>query len=452
MDSNELKENKFSNYSKIDGRIRQRLENTSFTFEKNNKKACLNCEAENKSKDNYCKSCGMNLWEISSSNQIENDLKNNLKIKNLCKKFDIPKLLLTSVSAIFILLIISIVLKVLVLSELGNISEIVNPLHIILGMNLGSISIYSLTMMGSNYINANLGIIILLICPVLALTVSNLIFMRNGEKNIKTTLRNSLGVGITYGLILGIISIITKVRSNPYNMLQYGYTIEFSYNFISILINGFILGFLCTFILGIKKKYKIENKYISIFKTAAKILIIGYITILIILFVLSLSNSTYLQELGLQIYVSELGFGVVISQLTAYMLAFANLIPVTIANNKISIFNIGSSPLFWDTKLVFFAVIALLALLILLAGYKLKSSYKAEGIKPVLCLSIFYSILIGILAIFTSVVIGGDIDLSNVLNYGSSIVMGLDVLSSMIISFIYSFVIALIGYKLNEFN
>ena len=92
-------------------------------------------------------------------------------------------------------------------------------------------------------------------------------------------------------------------------------------------------------------------------------------------------------------------------------------------------------------------------LVLIVASCKLESKYGREnGIKPVLILSGLYSLLVGALSIITALTLGGGVDILNFSNYSTSLTMGFGLLSSIIITFIYSFVVSLVGYKLNIFN
>ncbi|MGL5328848.1 MAG: hypothetical protein ACRDD7_06240, partial [Peptostreptococcaceae bacterium] len=61
---------------------------------------------------------------------------------------------------------------------------------------------------------------------------------------------------------------------------------------------------------------------------------------------------------------------------------------------------------------------------------------------PIILLSGFYSIIIGVIAIISSVSLGESIDMY----------MGLNFIGTVIVSFIYTFVVSSVGYKLNIFD
>ena len=88
----------------------------------------------------------------------------------------------------------------------SNLRNIINPIHILLGLNSGSVKIYSSSMMGWESTELNLGLIGLMILPVLAIIISNIIFfmtiiMENTVKVNDVSLLTSNTM-----VILGVIS------------------------------------------------------------------------------------------------------------------------------------------------------------------------------------------------------------------------------------------------------
>lgn len=452
MDEKKINNMNYShnNYSKTTGEPTRKIKNNNFTLKSKEEKICPSCGKESNSKDNYCKFCGNELYEIASLRSLETKLDLKSKIKELSYHANTRGILLTTFTTVFILFIIALIFKAIITIQFNDISYLINPAHIILALNLGQISVAMSTMMGSGFINANIGLLILLIIPILGLIISNLIFMRKRCKDSKTTLANSLGVGILYGLILAILSIFTNVKTGSHSMLEYGYTLEYSYQFFSVLLNGFVLGFICTYITAYKKSYEKGNMYMSLFSNSIKIFILGYVLVLAILFVLTISDSSYLNELDMSSYSNGANLFAILPQIASYMWAFANGISVTIINSTVSIFSLGSSSLFGDTKLMFYAMGALSALILLLNGYKLRFKYSTDNIKPVIVFSVYYSFLMGMLALFSTFILDSNINFFNTTSYGATLIMQFKVFQTIIISFIYSFVVSLIGYKLNS--
>ncbi len=123
------------------------------------------------------------------------------------------------------------IFKAIITIQFNDISYLINPAHIILALNLGQISVSMSTMMGSGFINANIGLLILLIIPILVLLISNLIFMRK-DVEIQNCISKFSRSWNFYGLILAILSIFTNVKTSSHSMLEYGYALEYSYEFL----------------------------------------------------------------------------------------------------------------------------------------------------------------------------------------------------------------------------
>ncbi|RDY24578.1 hypothetical protein CHF27_002750 [Romboutsia maritimum] len=443
MDSTENNNNVYSNYSKIDGKSSKDIENDKFTMKKNDNLHCKICEKDNSFSSTYCKFCGNDLNEIVTLNEAKGKLKFKEVIKNDLAYLNLKNIILTSGLAVIMLLLVAIGFKFMISNQFKQISNSINLVHILLGLNLGTVNVSTSTMMGSSSVSAKFGLLLSVILPIVAMIISNFIFMKKPKKDSKSNLIDSIGVGIVYGGFLGILCIFTNVRANPHDLFQYGYSLGFSYKFLSLFINGFIIGFLSTYFIGLRKEHIEKNIYLGIFRQAFKIIFLGYILIFILLGMLSISNSNYLMELGLSSYIGKLGLGVVLTQLSIYVWSFANLIPVNIGVYKLSVIDAGGTYLMGDSKLIFCAMVALSALILLIAGCKLKSKYKKEGIKSVLTLAISYSIFMGILSMFTTI---------QLTTYSSSTYMGFSLITTLIISFIYSFIMSFVGYKLNTFT
>lgn len=440
---------KYENYRSETGSIIKKSINKDFRLKKNTHNTCSKCENENKENDNYCRFCGASLSNIEKINVREDKSKN---IKPILKQLNLSSIIKTAVSSIAILFIMSIIFKVFVSIGFDDLGYFINPIHIMMGLNLGYLDVSSSNMLGSGAITAHLGFLLLLLGPIISLLLSNILFMRNKNKSSKDVFLNSLGVGVIYGIIVFILSILSRMRINFNDMLQYGMSVEASYRPMSIFLNGFIIAFLTTYLLNFKKKYNNENIHLTLLKKAVSIIAIGYTVTFVILAGITLTDRSYLYEFGMYSYVDQISIGVILSQLSAYMWGFANFIPVTISNTSISAFSLITSDLFLDTKLIFAVMIALGALIILLNGCSLKRKYKDSKVNVVLIFSVYYAIVMGILALFSSVIIGGNLSVVEVNNYQGAIVLGMSVLGSVISSFIYSFALTSIGHKLYVFD
>ena len=238
----------YLNYSTEDGKSTQDILKDKITLKQ--KSVCGHCETEN-NEGLYCKSCGKSLDEVETS-----------KKGKIIKAFkgDIKPILLTSVTSVAILFLISLGLKLLMSFNLGELINFINPLHIILGINLGTINLNASTMMNSGSVSIHLGVLLIGLIPLFALLLSSVIFIKN--KNAQDILHNSVGVGATYGLMLVIISIFSSTSSSISQMINYGLAVSYRYNILELFLNGFILGFISTYLIGYKKKYFGQNIYL----------------------------------------------------------------------------------------------------------------------------------------------------------------------------------------------
>ena len=153
-----------------------------------------------------------------------------------------------------------------------------------------------------------------------------------------------------------------------------------------------------------------------------------------------MADRSYLYNLGISNYVNQVGIGVVLSQLAAYIWSFGNFVPVNIGSQELSMFNLIRSDLYLTTTLMLVAMFFLSALVIIVSACKLEMKYgkREDGIKPILLLSGFYAILVGALSIVTTVTLGNSVDIFTLSNYTAFITMGFGMISSILISFIYT--------------
>ena len=434
------KEKQYLNYSKEDGKSIQDISIDKIYLKQS--LICKACGIEGKG-GLYCTSCGTSLEEITSLKEsvgINNYFKNNLK-----------PMALVSVTSIGILFLISLIIKLfmsLSLVNLVNLVNIINPLHIILAMNLGTISLNSASIMGYESTSIHLGILAIALIPLIVLCIFNCIFIKN--KSSKDVLYNSIGVGLLYGIILVVISIFATTSVNISNMINYGVSITFKYKILELFLNGFILGFISTYLVGYKKKYCGQNMYLDILRYVIYTVLTLYILIFVILLGITILDRSYLYELGLYNY-SESTL-LILSQLALYVLDFANIIPITIGTSKLSILSLLNGDLFFHTKIMFMAMIFLSLLVLIVAGYNLRKKIKNHSNKHVMIFSIFYSIIMTALSSFTTIYLGGSSSLLQSSTYQSNIFMGTQIISTFIISFIYSYIIVKIGYTLSDFE
>lgn len=424
------------NYSKDSGKINNDILRDNLSLKPS--LICKSCNSESKY-GRYCKICGSSLEDAHfiETRQNKKYFRNNLKSIGL-----------VSVTSILILFFIALGLKLFMSIGLGDLSRFINPLHIILAMNLSKMSITTSSIMSSDETIIHLGILLIGLIPLAILSLSNFIFIKN--KNIYDVLYNSVGVGLVYGIMLVIISIISTTSISFFDMMNYGLSITFRYNIVEVLFNGFILGFISTYLMGYKKKYLGENIYLDILKKVINTILAMYISIFVILLVISILDKSYIYELGLYNYTSSTTL--ILSQFALYMLYFANIIPVTIGSNNLSILSLLNGDLFFYTKIIFMVMIFLSLLILIIAGYKLRKNLKSNSNKNVLIFTSFYAIIMSILSSLSTIYIGGSSSLLQTSGYQSNLFMGTTMISTFIISFIYTYIIVKIGYTLSDFE
>ena len=111
--------------------------------------------------------------------------------------------------AFVILLIVSIIASSVRRQFLGDIGN-VNMFSILLGLNLIGVRIRSNGMMLFSSSTINIGVIVILLIPILALIVANLFIYRRKIESIDRCIIEALKVGFIYGLLLAITSYLVQ--------------------------------------------------------------------------------------------------------------------------------------------------------------------------------------------------------------------------------------------------
>lgn len=428
MDEKEVNKENTYNYSKYDGSYLKEVEVNSYKIEKIKLDTCEKCGLENNNSSLYCKDCGSELYIVTDEKGAKQS------------KFEIKDTLKVSLASIITLFIIASLYKVFIFKTGTELNELLSPVHILLGMNLGEISIFTTSAFSSATADIKLGLVIMVVLPMIIIGVFNILFIKKGNRNISSVLKNASLVGITYGCVLGAFSILSKNRVNTGDMFMYTGALVYGFKLISTVLNGFMIGFISSFTVGIFK-LKDKSMNLELIKLSYKAIGIGILLTTIILGILSYYSKSYIHDLGLYSYVNRVSMPVVIIQLAVYIWAFANLIPVTIGNISLSILGLTNSNLFFDTKLILIAILCMSALIFIIIGNKLKSSYSEDGLKIVKQFSISYSLIMGIMAILSAIIVTG--------NGISSLTIGFEFIIAIIVSYIYSFIFTLAGYKLS---
>ena len=435
---------KFRNYSKEDGHQYRNLENKKFVLRRKSKVYCPNCKSETNLNDIYCKECGTCLESISKRTY-------DFSIKNILSNINIKDSFKVAGFATVILFFISVIVKQILGSVLGEYTSYINASDILLLLNGGDLSVFTsgsgMMSYGSYYnFSFQLCSLILLALPVICLGISYKVFMKEKNTNELTLFIQAIGVGSLYGLILAVIALLSRNQlSIGGGFLSSGYSLIYGVGFISVLL-GFLLGFLSILYIGTKKEYEESNIYLGIFKQSIKTVALGYLIVFVLLVIGHLIGLSYVYEFGISNSISNINVFVVISQLAAYIWGFANFNIATIGSQSLFLPSLFKTSLSIDFKLCLIAFVALSALILFISGIKLNNKYKTSSKKPVLIFSVFYAVIMASLSIFTYVNINGG----SLLGY--NIAMNTNVILTLIMSFIYSFIVTFVGFKLSNWD
>lgn len=445
--------NNESNYSIVDGNMNIDINKEKLTIERMQDSYCGKCGNKTVISNRYCNYCGSDLEKVKSKkiNIKDNDI-SNINYKDIISNFSIRKCFMTSILAVSILLIISYILKLTIIGSQGQISKLINPLNILLFSNNGTMEMYMSSMMeNSSVSNVSLGLILILILPIFSLGLAYNLCLKTDNISLKNHCENSILVGIFYGFILCIIARMSELHVNLAPQFgQIGYSMYYGFTIGSVLVKGFLIGFLTIFLVGLKKEYCENNFYIYILRKIPQIIVLGYIICLILLSIMHFANIDYLSQMGLLSYSTKSNIIVVLSQLAIYMWSFANLVPINIGNLTLSLSSIINNGVSFDIQLILGAFIAISALIFIAMGCKLESKYRKEGIKSVIVFSLFYSLFMGIVGILSIIYIGEGA--TSIINTLKPMQIGFNFIIGVIASFVYSFIMTFIGFKLNIFN
>lgn len=429
---------KFKNYSKSDGHL-CRILNKKITLRRKEIFYCPKCKTKNNLNSLYCKNCGCNLESVvEDKNSISlNKIKSNIDFKH-CSKV----VLLSSLILFLISFLLSIFVNLIFKSQLFSYLNIINIFLLLNGAKLnGAVSL------GSNfgyYQNSGfyfqLNLILFILMPILV----NMLVYKVLSKNRKSTFNDAVGVGLIYSLLLIGLTFLSRNNYVIGGGFINSYTVVYSISFFSVLIRGFLIGFLPIFILNLNKIN--NNLFVYILKSVLKITVLGYFIVFTMVILASFININFISEFGISKVASKLNIFIVLSQLAAYLWSFANCNPFIIGGKNIFIFNLFSSSMSIEIKLFLLVFIAISALILIISGNKLRLKYKKGNRYTVLVFSLVYSVAMGILSIFTNI----NIDMS-VLS-GITLYIGSSFIVTILISFIYSYVFTYIGYKLSALD
>ena len=349
--------------------------------------------------------------------------------------------------AFVILLIVSIIASSVRRQFLGGIGN-VNMFSILLGLNLIGVRIRSNGMMMFSSSTINIGVIVLLLIPILALIVANLFIYRRKIESIDRCIIEALKVGFVYGLLLAITSIFSTTRINlgMGNIFGFGNNyIAIGYKFFPAFGNGFLIAFLTSVILNYRKEFYGEYYTTDIISDAVKEFLKLSLIILVITVIVVFTKNSTLYDFGLSDYSKGGAVIAYIMQMAAYLITIATGGIVHIGDSSsMSIFSIFNSATFTDTKLLIRIIFCIFAIAMIFVGANIYRNYRFENRKTVLHFSIAFGFLVGLVAKFSAISISGSM-IQNMSSMDLAVRAG--TFTTFVISILFTVVFTEIGYR-----
>ena len=349
--------------------------------------------------------------------------------------------------AFVILLIVSIIASSVRRQFLGGIGN-VNMFSILLGLNLIGVRIRSNGMMMFSSSTINIGVIVLLLIPILALVVANLFIYRRKIESIDRCIIEALKVGFIYGLLLAITSIFSTTRINlgMGNMFGFGNNyIAIGYKFFPAFGNGFLIAFLTSVILNYRKEFHGEYYTTDIVSDAVREFFKLSLIILVITVIVVFTKNSTLYDFGLSDYSKGGAVIAYIMQMAAYLITIATGGIVHVGDSSsMSIFSIFNSATFTDTKLLIRIIFCVFAIAMIFVGANIYRNYRFENRKTVLHFSIAFGVLVGLVAKFSAISISGSM-MQNMSSIDLAVRAG--TFTTFVISILFTVVFTEIGYR-----
>ena len=349
--------------------------------------------------------------------------------------------------AFVILLIVSIIASSVRRQFLGGIGN-VNMFSILLGLNLIGVRIRSNGMMMFSSSTINIGVIVLLLIPILALVVANLFIYRRKIESIDRCIIEALKVGFVYGLLLAITSIFSTTRINlgMGNMFGFGNNyIAIGYKFFPAFGNGFLIAFLTSVILNYRKEFHGEYYTTDIVSDAVREFFKLSLIILVITVIVVFTKNSTLYDFGLSDYSKGGAVIAYIMQMAAYLITIATGGIVHVGDSSsMSIFSIFNSATFTDTKLLIRIIFCIFAIAMIFVGANIYRNYRFENRKTVLHFSIAFGFLVGLVAKFSAISISGSM-MQNMSSIDLAVRAG--TFTTFVISILFTVVFTEIGYR-----
>lgn len=349
--------------------------------------------------------------------------------------------------AFVILLIVSIIASSVRRQFLGGIGN-VNMFSILLGLNLIGVRIRSNGMMMFSSSTINIGVIVLLLIPILALVVANLFIYRRKIESIDRCIIEALKTGFVYGLLLAITSIFSTTRINlgMGNIFGFGNNyIAIGYKFFPAFGNGFLIAFLTSVILNYRKEFHGEYYTTDIISDAVKEFLKLSLIILVITVIVVFTKNSTLYDFGLSDYSKGGAVIAYIMQMAAYLITIATGGIVHAGDSSsMSIFSIFNSATFTDTKLLIRIIFCIFAIAMIFVGANIYRNYRFENRKTVLHFSIAFGFLVGLVAKFSAISISGSM-MQNMSSMDLAVRAG--TFTTFVISILFTVVFTEIGYR-----
>ena len=349
--------------------------------------------------------------------------------------------------AFIILLIVSIIASSVRRQFLGGIRN-VNMFSILLGLNLIGVRIRSNGMMMFSSSTINIGLIVLLLIPILALIVANLFIYRRKIDSIDRCIIEALKVGFVYGLLLAITSMFstTKINLGMGNIFGFGNNyIAIGYKFFPAFGNGFLIAFLTSVILNYRKEFHGEYYTTDIVSDAVREFFKLFLIILVITAIVVFTKNSTLYDFGLSEYSKGGTVVAYIMQMTAYLVTIATGGIVHVGDSSsVSIFSIFNSATFKDTKLLIRIIFCVFAIAMIFVGANIYKNYRFENRKTVLHFSIAFGFLVGLAAKFSAISISGSM-MQNMSSMDLAVRAG--TFTTFVISILFTVVFTEIGYR-----
>lgn len=435
------------NYCETDGHDLSNMEIDSINL--NYEKVCNECGKVYNNLSLYCEECGNELILVSESekylniyNLLDADLSKKEKLKMWINELEIKKRILAPLFSIGILFIISIWIKLFMNFAGLEVNKFLNISSIILALNLVPLKIVSSSVIGLGNIGISMSLISILIIPFITILVSSLFFIKKEFLKDKDIIKEAFMLSFIYGSILGVISILGKQFINLSMGEYYTMSIVVKYSFLRSILNGIIISFLPIYI-ALYAKTRDKKVEFNVFNRALKTVGFIYLLILLLIVLGMFFNKIFLSGNGL----SEL---IAYPQLALYIMHFINLIPVALGNSIISIFNTGDINLYLNNSMVLliYAIMLLNIVILVVSGYDLKG--RVNDKKYIKYFSVVYSMIIASSIFLSKIDTSGSLSLLESQNYDMYSYIGSSAIIGLIISFVYSYILINIGYKLNK--